>query len=520
MTDSKRIVIIGGGHNGLVCAAYLAKKGRDVIVVEAADQVGGAAVTREFAPGFKVSGCAHLLTLLDENIAAELDLKKHGLSYSKRDLTTVALAVDGKHMSYDATSVSGGDVSVDDQAAYTEYRRRMTKFSGILAKLHSRPPPRLGTNNRRDLWDAGKLALSIRMLGRDDMREFLRIAGINMYDILEEQFDSDLLKGALSLDGMLGASVGPRSNNSVFVALHRLSGRMGGTAGSLSLPAGGMGTVTTAMANAAQSNGATIRTSSPVAHILMDGDHVSGVELEGGEIIEAGIVVSNADPRTTLFDLLGARHLEAGLVRRVNNIRMNGKAAKLNLALKGLPQFTGLSPELTGERLIIAPDVVYVEHAFDHSKYGEHSVDPVMEITIPSLHDDSFAPSGQHVLSAIVQYAPYDLKGGWNNAARDGFMKQTMNVLTRYAPGIADQVVHSELMTPVDIEREYRIAGGHWHHGELTLDQALMMRPVPGLAQYATPIDGLYLCGAGCHPGGGVMGSAGKNAAMEVIDGR
>ena len=519
MTDSKRVVVVGGGHNGLVCAAYLAQKGREVVVVEAADQVGGAAVTREFAPGFRVSACAHLVNLLDEGISRELRLASHGLRYSKQDLATVALAIDGNHMTYTGNSVAGGDVSSDDQAAYSRYRRRMEKFAGVLAKLHNRKPPRLGTNTRDDLIGAGKLALDIRLLGRDDMREFLRIAGINMFDILEERFDSALLKGALSLDGMLGGSLGPRSNNGVFAALHRLSGCVAGTSGALSVPAGGMGAVTVAMARAAEQNGATLRTSSPVARILMDGDRVCGVELEGGERIDAGIVVSNADPRATLLDLLGARHLEAGLVRRVGNIRMKGKAAKLNLALTGAPEFTGLDARQLGERLVIAPDLVYVEHAFDHSKYGEHSVDPVLEITIPSTHDDSLAPSGQHVLSAIVQYAPYDLKGGWTDTARDVFLDRVMSVLSRYAPGIRDQVAHAELLTPVDIEREFRITGGHWHHGELTLDQALMMRPVPGLAQYATPVDGLYLCGAGCHPGGGVMGSAGRNAAQRILSG-
>jgi len=519
MTDSQRIVVVGGGHNGLVCAAYLARKGREVVVVEAADQVGGAAVTCEFAPGFRVSACAHLVNLLDEGISRELGLPSHGLRYAKQDLATIALANDGNHITYTGNSVSGGDVSVDDQAAYLRYRRRMEKFAGVLAKLHNRKPPRLGTDNRDDLIGAGKLALDIRRLGRDDMREFLRIAGINMFDILEEQFDSELLKGALSLDGMLGGSLGPRSNNGVFAALHRLSGRVGGSAGALSMPAGGMGAVTSAMARAAEKNGATIRTSSPVARILMDGNRVCGVELEGGERIDAGIVVSNADPRATLLELLGARHLEAGVVWRVGNIRMKGKAAKLHLALTGMPEFTGLDAGQLGERLVIAPDLVYVEHAFDHSKYGEYSVDPVLEITIPSAHDDSLAPSGQHVLSAIVQYAPYDMKGGWTDAARDAFLDRILTVLSRYAPGIRDQVAHAELLTPVDIEREFRITGGHWHHGELTLDQALMLRPVPGLAQYAMPVDGLYLCGAGSHPGGGVMGSAGRNAAASILSG-
>jgi phytoene dehydrogenase-like protein len=518
MTDSNRVIVIGAGHNGLVCAAYLAKAGKDVVVVEAAEQVGGAAVTTEFAPGFKISACAHFLNLLDSRISRELGLESHGLRIAKTDLATIALANDGNHVTFAGPEVSGGGVSDADRIAFVEYRRRMHKFGALLGRLHNVTPPRLATSNRTDLISSAKLVLDIRRLGKQDMREFLRIAGINIFDILEETFDHPLLKGALSLDGVLGTNLGPRSNNSVFAALHRMSGQIGGRQGALALPGGGMGSVTTALAAAAQQQGATIRTACPVARILLDGDRVSGVELAGGERLEAGAVVSNADPQTTFFKLLGARHLEAGFMHRIQNLRMGGKAAKLHLALNGLPDFTGVTPEQSGERLVIAPDLVYVEHAFDHSKYGEHSVEPVLEISIPSVHDDTVAPAGQHVLSAIVQYAPYDLTGGWETS-REGFLEKIMTVLSQYSPNIREQVIHSQLLTPVDIEAKFGMTGGHWHHGELALDQALMLRPVPGAAQYAAPVSGLYLCGAGCHPGGGVMGSAGHNAAAAVLSG-
>ena len=517
MTDSNRVVIIGAGHNGLVCASYLAKAGKEVVVIEAAEQVGGAAVTTEFAPGFKVSACAHLLNLLDSRISRELGLESHGLHLAKTDLTTVALANDGNHVTIAGSKVSGGGVSEADRTAFVEYRRRMDKFSALLGRLHNVMPPRLATSNRTDLINSAKLVLDIRRLGKQDMREFLRIAGINIFDILEESFDHPLLKGALSLEGVLGTNLGPRSNNSVFAALHRMSGQGDGRQGALALPRGGMGSVTAALAAAARQHGATIRTASPVKRILLDGDRVSGVELAGGEQVEAQTVVSNADPKTTFFKLLGARHLEAGFMRRIQHLRMRGKAAKLHLALSGLPEFSGVAPEQSGERLVIAPDLVYVEHAFDHSKYGKYSTEPVLEISIPSVHDETLAPSGQHVLSAIVQYAPYDLKGGWETS-REGFFDQVMTVLSRYAPNIREQVVHSQLLTPVDIEAQFGMTGGHWHHGELALDQAMMLRPVPGTAQYAAPVAGLYLCGAGCHPGGGVMGSAGYNAATALIN--
>jgi len=430
---------------------------------------------------------------------------------AQQAMRTIALDQNGQHLTFSADTVSGEGVSAQDKAAMKEFHRFTNRFAGLIGKLHNQVPPRLRIDNRSDLLSLARAAWNIRRMGKRDMREFLRIAGINIYDILKENFDDPRIRGALSLDGVLGTFLGPRSNNSVFCALHRWSGTNG-----LSIAKGGMGAVTQALAEAALKHGATIRTSSAVSHILMEGGQVQGVELENGEQVRAAIVVSNADPKTTFFNLLGARHLEAGFVRKVQNIRMRGNASKLHLALNGVPEFRGLSQDQTSERLLIAPDIEYVERAFNHAKYGEHSAQPVAEISIPSLRDNSLAPAGQHVLSAIIQYTPYELKAGWPDA-RQAFTDKAIDLIAQYAPEIRQQIVHAELLTPVDIEREFRIHGGHWHHGELSLDQFLMMRPVPGAAQYQTPVDGLYLCGAGCHPGGGVMGSAGRNAANVVI---
>ena len=514
MTNAIDVVIIGGGHNGLVCAAYLAKAGKKVTVLEAADQVGGAAATREFAPGFKAS-VAHLLYLLDKDISKQLGLEQHGLRIAKAGLNTIALAEDGNHITISAERVDGGGLSSQDQASYTEYRRFMSKFAGVIGGLHNKIPPRI-TYQRKDLIALGKTALNLRMMGRADMREFLRIAGINIYDILKENFDNPLLKGALSLDAVLGTNSGPRSNNSVFTALHRMSGNTGKAAGAVSIPAGGMGAVTEALAGAARKFGADIRTGSPVSEILMDGNAVAGVQLDNGEQITAATVVSNADPKTTILELLGARHVEAEFAQKIGNIRAQGNAAKLHLALDGLPDFKGISQDQLGERLVIAPNVEYVERAFNHCKYGEYSSKPVAEITLPSIHDSSLAPPGKHVLSAIIQYAPRKLGMGWL-AGKAAFLDIVMELLDSYAPGIREKVLTAELLTPEDIEHDFRMAGGHWHHGEMSLDQFLMLRPVPKSAQYKTPVDGLYFCGAGCHPGGGVMGSAGKNAASVVL---
>jgi phytoene dehydrogenase-like protein len=503
MTDT---IIIGGGHNGLVCATLLAKAGRKVTVLEANDQVGGAAITREFAPGFKVSAGAHLLYLLDAEVRKDLGLN---IPMAKSGMDTISLDADGKHVRISSAGVTG--VSDKDQVAMAEYQRLMTRFAGILGSLNNRIPPRMGTTDRGDLMSLAKLGWSIRRLGRDDMREFLRIAGINVFDILQEKFDSDLLKGALSLDGTLGTFLGARSNNSVFCALHRMS-----NGGDYGIPAGGMGAVSEALADAARAAGVEIRTGSRVASILVDTDQVTGVELDGRERIEAGTVISNADPKQTFQKLLGSRHLEAGFAWRVRNIRNRGCVAKLHLALSDLPEFTGLDTDAVGERLVIAPDLQYVEHAFNDAKYSQHSAQPVAEITLPSLHDNSLAPAGQHVLSANVQWAPYDLKAGWSES-KDAFTDTVISVLERYAPDIRSKILHTEMLTPQDIEQEFNITGGHWHHAELAMDQFMMMRPVHGSAQYATPVGGLWLCGAGSHPGGGVMGCAGRNAAQAVM---
>jgi phytoene dehydrogenase-like protein len=515
MTDAN-VVVIGAGHNGLACAAYLAKAGKRVTVLEAADRVGGAAVTREFAPGFKVSACAHLSYLLDARIAKELDLARHGLASARENLKTVALQRADEHLVLNAGALEAGRVSEADRAALATHHATMLKFARVLGKQHNRVPPRLLGGGRSDFIGAALLGLDIRRLGRDDMREFLRIAGINIFDVVEESFESPALKAALAFDAVLGTNLSPRANNSMLALLHRLSGLASGTTGGVSLPAGGMGAVSEAFAKAATAAGAIIRLSSPVKNITLNGDRVAGVLLENGETLSADVVVSNADPKRTLFELLGARHLETGFVHRIRHFRNKGMAAKLHLALDALPEFSRLSAALAGERLVIAPDLVYLEHAFDAAKYGENSPRPALEINIPTVHDRTLAPSGKHVLSAVVQYAPYDAAAS-TDAARAQLLENTLNVLESYAPGIRGKVVASQLLLPADLEREFRLTGGHWHHGELALDQFLMLRPVPGAAQYAMPVNGLYLCGAGAHPGGGVMGCAGKNAAQAVI---
>jgi phytoene dehydrogenase-like protein len=506
------IVIIGAGHNGLACAAYLARAGRQVRVLEAADQVGGAAVTREFAPGFKVSAVAHLLMQLDPVVERELALSSHGLATAGAGLATVALSGERAPLVLRDGEVLSGELPEADRTALPAFHATLRKFARFIARQHGRVPPRLAFDSWRRALPAAAIGFDLRRLGQRDMREFLRIATLNIHDVLEDNFQDPLLKAALAIDGVLGARLGPRSGNSVYNALYRLSG-----GGALALPRGGMGSVTAALAAAARAAGAKIECGTEVREILVRDGRACGVMTTAGVEIPAACVISNADPRTSLLRLLGARHLEAEFARRVQHVRSEGYAAKLHLALGALPQFRGLDASRLGERLVIAPSLDYIEQAFNPAKYGEFSPQPLLEATIPSIHDAGLAPAGHHVLSAIVQYAPYEVRGGWE-VRRGEFQAAIMAVLERHAPGIGALVRHAELLTPADIEKQFRVGGGHWHHGELALDQFMMLRPVPGAAQYRMPVPGLYLCGAGCHPGGGVMGSAGRNAARVVLE--
>jgi phytoene dehydrogenase-like protein len=504
-------IVVGAGHNGLICAATLARAGRSVLVLEAQPQVGGAALTREFAEGFHVSGCAHLVHLMRGDLVSELGLAAHGLKWAAQSMPTTAVRIDGPPL-----RVEEG-LAGPDSAAYAEYAAQMRRFAGALAPLLSKVPPRLGTGEFKDYAALARLGWQIRKLGRRDMRELLRIGGMNVYDLLEERFSDGLLKGALGFDAVLGTNFGPRSPGTVLTLLYRLAAEALAVAGGLSQPLGGVGALCGALAQSAQAAGTAIRVSSPVKRILVEADRAAGVELESGERIGARTVVSSADPKTTFLGLLGTAHLDTGFVRRVKHLRSRGLAAKLHFALDAVPRFSEVPEERLRGRVLLAPSLDYLERAYNHSKYGEYSSAPAMEITVPTVNDPALAPPGKHVVSVIVQYAPYALKDTWLEQ-RGRFLDLCTGLLDRLAPGFAASVRHAELLTPADIEQEFRISGGHWHHGDLAFDQFFMVRPVPGAAQHRTPLAGLYLCGAGCHPGGGVMGTAGRNAAQQVLE--
>lgn len=508
MTDRYDAIVVGGGHNGLVCASLLARSGKQVLLLEANEQLGGAAITREFADGFSVSACAHLLYQLQPSVRKDLKLRP---KLAAENMATIALDTDGEHVRISGAEISG---ALDgDAESYRVFHKRMTRFADLLRTYLNKTPPRLGTKNLKDLGTLARLGFDVRRLGKSEMQAFLRLIGMNIHDEVVERFSCPVLKGAVSLDAVLGTHLGPRSPNTILTYLYRLAGDHGRVAA----PAGGMGSIAAELAQVARSAGVTVRTGMPVRRIVVDNGRVVGVEADNGERFDSLTVVSNADPKRTIFDLVGARHIEAGFAHRVHHMRSKGNAAKLHLALDGLPTIAGLEKREYGERIVIAPTEDYVERAFNPAKYGESSPEPVLEITFPSIRDESLAPDGKHVMSAVIQYAPYALKGGWDDEARREFEAAALRAVERYAPDITSLITASELLTPVDIEREFHITGGHWHHGELTLDQFLFVRPVAGAAQYQMPLDGLFLCGAGTHPGGGVSGAAGRNAAKQIL---
>ncbi|MBM23453.1 MAG: phytoene dehydrogenase [Gammaproteobacteria bacterium] len=515
--NNKKIVIIGGGHNALTCSAYLAKTGFAVEVYEARSKIGGMASVREFAEGYKAPGTAHLLHTLDANILKYLNLKKHGLEFAATGLKTISLNPNGDTLTIDGDHITGEGINLREQQEFKVFKKKVNKLARFFRSSYQHSPPRIGSGNKKDILGLMTLGWNLRSMGKEDMSDMLKFIAINIYDLLHEFFDDEFIKGSLAIDAVLGNHLGPRSNNTVITYLHQLTGEIEGVQGGYAIPKGGMDSYTNALKNSAEKQGVKIMVDSSVQAIRLDtSGKVCGITLENGDEVNADIVVSGIDPKSTFMCLVGPRNLEAGFVHKIQNIRMRGNASKLHLALSAIPKFNGVDANDLGERIIISPTMQYLEQAFDFTKYQACSDQLAMEITIPSIHDTTLAPEGHHVISAIVNYTPYALKEGWDKA-KPLVLENIINTLNQYAPGIKEQILHAELLTPKDIESEYGITGGHWHHGELAFDQFLMLRPIPDLAQYSTPIESLYICGAGAHPGGGLMGIAGRNAAVELM---
>jgi phytoene dehydrogenase-like protein len=514
MTDRTDAIIIGAGHNGLVCAAYLARAGMNVLCLESADSAGGMSAPRTLGDDYHFPGLAHVAFPVAPAIRRDLKLEQFGYEPGNA-IDTVALDVNGKHLTIGTNNLSGESLSELDQKAYPEFRKQYLAFAKALQPLFATKPPRLKDIPFADKTTLAKLGWNIRFgLGRETMNEFLRVAAINIYDVLNDTFEDDRLKGAIAVDAVMGGAMGPRTPGTVLTWLQRLQGELNGP---LSLLSGGQSQLVHALTQSAEAAGATIRFNAQVERILIENDKAFGVELPNGEILKARIIISNADPRSTFTSLVGAPQLDTMFANRVTQIRGAGVVAKLHLALSGKPEITGLPDSQLGNRLLVAPSMKYVERAFNHSKYDEYSEDPVLEVTLPSLHNSSLAPEGHHVMSINVAFVPYNLESGWQEQ-KATLAYKVISQLGQYSTNLKSLIVDHEILTPRDIEEQFHAVQGHWHHGELSIHQSFMMRPLHGAAQYDTPIENLFLCGAGSHPGGGLTGLPGRNAAKRVLE--
>jgi phytoene dehydrogenase-like protein len=521
MSRQGQVVIVGGGHNGLVSAFYLAKAGFKPIVLERRVQVGGAAITEEFYPGFRCPTLAHSAGPLLPGILRDMQLEKLGLKLFKPEIAVTALPPDSRALTlYHDTrrtvdAING--FSPRDAAQYPEFEKALVKVSNVIAGVLALPPPEIDDPSTSDLWALLKTGRAIRKLGRKDMYRLLRWGPMAVADLVAEFFETELLRAVIAARGIFGTFSGPRSAGSALVLLLRAAGDPH-PAGSTCFAEGGIGAITQAMSAAAQQAGAEVRCGTEVIEIRVKNGAASSVVLDTGEEIPAIAVVSNADPKRTLLKLVDPIHLSPDFSLKLQHYRMRGTVAKVNLALSGLPEFTALGGNLEplASRIHIGPEIDYLERAFDQSKYGAFSKNPCLEVTIPSINDPSLAPAGQHVMSIYMQYAPFKLKESDWETQRRALGQAVVTTLARYAPNLPELILTHQIITPQDLEDTYGMTGGHIFHGELTLDQFFTMRPLLDWARYSTPIKNLYLCGSGTHPGVGLTGGSGANAAREI----
>ena len=531
MANAYDVAVIGGGHNGLVTAAVLAGRGLRVVVLERREQVGGACVSEEIFPGFRVSTAAYLVSLMQQRVVAELELERFGYRVDPKDPAFFSLFPDGRTLTmWQEPARTGAEIarfSGRDAEAYPRYGEHVDRLARVIEPLLFVTPPRVPPRSVGDFVEWLRLASRFRKLDVAALNGLAKIMTQSAYEFLAEWFESDAIRATLATDGVIGANGGPMSPGTAYVLLHHYMGGVGGVRGLWGFARGGMGAVTKAMADSGRSRGVEIRTESPVEQVLVRDGTAAGVVLEGGEEIRARAVVSNADPKRTFLRLVDSRELEPEFVTAIRNYRCEGTSLKINLALDGLPDFTaapGLGPHPGphhGATMHICPTIEYMERAWDDAKYGRPSRRPIIEMTLPTVYDPSLAPAGKHIMGIFVQYAPYSLtegplaEGGWDGI-RDSYADRVIDCIAEYAPNISSIILDRQVLTPLDLERTYGLTGGNIFHGAMSLDQMFWSRPVMGWARYRTPIRNLYLCGAGTHPGGGVMGAAGYNAAQVI----
>jgi phytoene dehydrogenase-like protein len=517
------VVMIGGGHNGLVAACYLQRAGLDVLVLEKNDWVGGAATSRELTPGFLYSNCSYVCSLFRPEIMRDLELPKHGLQVIAYEGGAV-LTRDGDYIAsyrdHDSHRREFARYSRRDAEAYDRYARDVTRQCRFIQPLLMRTAPDPFSFKPRDISELLYLGKKFGEFSAHDMAQTLRFWTMSISDFLDEYFETDVIKAYLALSGIIGTALGPMSPGTAYVLLHHYMGEVDGSVGAWGYARGGMGAVTQALASSFKASGGTIRTGADVARVMTRSGRATGVVLADGEEVRGNLVVSNADVKRTFLKLVEEDALPETFLHRVKHFKMRGSSGKLNIALDSLPEFPALPKNSSCIRgdLHFTDSMERMERAYDDWKGGRYSADPFVDMVIPTTLDPTMAPPGKHFMSCFVQYCPPQLDGrDWTDADRDAFADTVVSQIADYSPGFRDRILHMEVRTPREIEAEVGLTEGNIFQGELTFDQLLFNRPVPGYAQYRTPVPGLYLCGSSTHPGGGVMGAPGRNAAAEIL---
>lgn len=516
------VIIIGGGHNGLVAACYLAKAGKKVVVLERRPLVGGATVTEEIYPGFKYTVFSYVVSLLRPEIVRDLNLPAHGLKILPLESTMTPMS-NGDYLvrwgDHDKTYREIARHSRRDADTYDDFGRLMYQMAKGVKPILGAVPTDISSFNPRQWMDLAQLGRHFLGFEREKLHAFIKLMTMSSADYLDEWFETEALKATMSASGIIGTFLGPRSPGTAYVLLHHYMGEIDGVFRAWGFQKGGTGGVAEAIASAARSLGVEIRTNAPVNQIIIKDGRAVGVALDSGEEIKAKAVSSSLDPRRTFLQLMDEKLLPTDFVEGIRRYRFRGSSAKVNLALDGLPNFTclpGDGPHLRGA-ISISPDIDYLERAYDDAKRGDFSKRPYMDVIIPSLIDPDMAPPGKHVMSCFIQYAPYHLKEGTWDEKREAFGDTVIDTLAQYAPNLKDIILHRQVVTPLDIERITGLSEGNIFQGELSLSQLFFLRPVPGWSRYQTPIRGYYQCGSGTHPGGGIMGASGRLGALELL---
>lgn len=527
MSNRFDAIVIGGGVNGLTCAALLAKGGVRTALVERHDTLGGCAIERELAPGFRVPTLAHATGPVRRDVVESLQLFTHGLRFAKAPIEASSLSPDGRPLTiwHDTAKTAEGlrAWSPADADAWPAFRHSLSAVGSVIGSLFTHTPPSVDDPGARDAWALVRTLAAFRGMTRDDQWRLLRWGPMAVADLVSEACETELLRATLAADGIFGAMLGPWSAGSGMQMLLSAANRALAPAGGHEVVGGPAG-LARALAGAAERWGVEIRTGQAVSSIDVRDDRASGVTLANGDLLEARAVISALDPKRTFLSLCDADHLPPEFLWRIGNYRTRGTLAKVNLALSALPVFGTATKSILASRVRLAPSLDFLEQAFDHAKYGRYSPHPWVEFTIPSLIDPSLAPEGAHVLSAYAQFAPFEIRDPgtgsreprrWDDE-REALGETVIATLERYSPGLRSLIVGREVITPMDLEQQWGLTGGHIFHGELALDQFFTMRPLLGSGQYRTPLRGLYLCGSGTHPGTGLTGGSGLNAAREV----